>query len=262
MFWKKKGPAFEWPDNTQLDAAMKEGHRLQQPHFTPFFVALIHAQLVLPLHHAPATGADESRERELALLTMPPRDGEVVAVAFTNEAAFRLCYGQRTIQVAGMSAPDVCDMVLRNGWKSLLLNPRGPVGYGLGLPELQAVAHRQVYESEHRLRVQEKTPVQLGRLRDRPDDETMQAIKGILERAGVIEAWWCGISYNEGEPNYCLGIAVHDMEKAMSYIGPQINKLWEKREQKRFVDIMNLDDGLGEGIREVGECIWRRELMR
>jgi hypothetical protein len=261
MFWKKKQPDFEWPNSKQLDAAMKEGQRLQQPHFKPFFVALVNAELAVPLHHALVTDGDKAADRKLALLTMQ-RNGEVVPVAFTSETAFRLHYGQQTLHIARASAPEVCDIVLRNSWKSLVLNPNGPVGYELRLPELQAVAHRHVYEGDHRLRVQEQTSVQLGQLTDRPDDETMQAIKSILEGADVSEAWWCGIAYNKGEPNYCLGIAAHDIENASSFIGPRIQKLWEQREQKRLIDIMNLNDGLGDTIRNVGECIWQSEPPR
>lgn len=210
------------------------------------------AKLLVPiLETAPNAGGGRQANLQIAVLEHP--QGQMLC-GFTDVEAYRSFAPIQHLGYATIAAVDLCRFARQGNFRAVLLNAGGPVSYGLAPLEYQMVAERLVPGNDEELLLNSQTVAVVGLPEQRPSEETIQAMRDVVQAEGAEEAYWFWLAFAGGIPHLGLAVTPPDHDRIVA-IGNGINPIWKAaRPDNPLLDILQLDDSeLSQTIREKGE---------
>jgi len=217
---------FEWPDNTALTLALREGEELNDAEYEPLFKALLEATLVVPLHEAPVSSPQGVQSLKPILVEM---EGQPAVIAYSDEKALTASFPEASITIISLPIASVCALAHGAGTGYLILNPHGPTTFLVGPDQMRAL-------DQGRLPIRENPGTGAGeslgglelkveRLASPLPEGLKAELAQLAAEQGLKEVWACKVTYRGSEANAAL--AVDPMNQAIANaIGPRIEKAW------------------------------------
>lgn len=238
--------------NPALARLLGEGARNPDADRLPLLRELLTARLMVPILQ-PTGRVGEGRADNIKLAVMQRQDG-LALCGFTDSDAYARTPSVQALPHVQLAAVDLCRFARQGNFLCVAINPGGPVGYELSPMEYQMIAERLLPGADGALRITQDTPTRIGMPSERPGEDVIAALRGIVSGAGIEEAYWFWMALGGGTGH--LGLAVANADPAtIRAVGEQISVVWKAASPANFLlDILPLsDDEIGRAIRAQGE---------
>ena len=218
---------FEWPDNTALTLALREGEELNDAEYLPLFKALLEATLVVPLHEPPVTSPQGVQSLKPFLVEM---EGQPAVIAYSDEEALTASFPELSITIIGLPMSSVCALAHGAGTGYLILNPHGPTSFLVGPDQMRALDQGRMPVSENPDAGREENPggleLKVERLAQPLPDGLKEELAQLAAAQGLTEVWACNVTYRGTGAHPAL--AVEPMSQGIANaIGPKIEMAWQ-----------------------------------
>ncbi len=242
------------PANPRLRALLEQGQHAPEDARLALLSELQTATLLVPIRE-PAPAPRAGRQANVQIAVLENRDGQMLA-GFTDMDAYRQFPPVQNLGYAAIAATDLCRFARQGNFRAVLLNAGGPVSYALAPVEYQMVAEKLLPGNDEELLLNRETIAVVGMPEQRPDEETLNAMRAVAQQSGAQEVYWFWLAFAGGIPHLGLAVAPHDAGLIRA-IGDQILPLWKAaRPENSLLDILPLTDNeLSQTIREKGETL-------
>ena len=241
-------PAF----NPALARLLGEGAQNPDADRLPLLRELLTARLMVPiLQPAGRTGTGRADNIKLAVLQ---RQAGLALCGFTDADAYARVPSIQSLPHVQLAAVDLCRFARQGNFLCVAINPGGPVGYEMSPLEYQMIAERLLPGEDGALQITSDTPARIGMPSERPGEDVIAALRGIVSGAGIEEAYWFWMALGGGHGHLALAVANADAATIRA-VGEQVSVVWKAASPANFLlDILPLsDDELSRAIRAQGE---------